>query len=74
MCPTHEDKESHAFGVNLTGSIDTEEDSEVHSSGLSPAAEEVEPEEGFASHRGIIVYDYDAVSVDDFFDLEEASA
>ena len=30
-------------------------------------------EEKISSHRGIIVYDYDALSVDDFFDLEEAS-
>jgi len=72
MFPTFEDKGSHAFGVNLNGFIDTEEDSDVHSSGLSPAAEE-EPEEKATSHRGIVIYDYDALSVDDFFDLEEAS-
>jgi len=74
MFPAFEDKASHGFGLNLNGFVDPEEDSDVHSSGLSPAAEEEEePEESVTSHRGIVVYDYDALSVDDFFDLEEAS-
>ncbi|KAJ9607740.1 hypothetical protein H2200_007818 [Cladophialophora chaetospira] len=75
MFPTYEDRSSHADSVNNGGFIDTEEESDVHSSGLSPAAEaeDEEPEETATSHRGFVIYDYDAVSVDDFFDLEEAS-
>ncbi|KIW31948.1 uncharacterized protein PV07_03534 [Cladophialophora immunda] len=53
-----------------------EEEYDVHSSGLSPAAEEAEEteEDKTTSHRGIVVYDYNALSVDDFFDLDEASS
>ncbi|OAP60782.1 hypothetical protein AYL99_05784 [Fonsecaea erecta] len=59
-----------------------EKEYEVHSSGLSPAAEEAEDVEEAAGaeedkptgHRGIVVYDYNALSVDDFFDLDEASS
>ena len=49
--------------------------SSVHSSGLSPATEEQDDEEEeVISHRGIAIYDYSALSsVDDFFDLDEAS-
>ncbi|ETI22434.1 hypothetical protein G647_06509 [Cladophialophora carrionii CBS 160.54] len=46
---------------------------DVHSSGLSPATEEPQDEKDVSSHRGIVIYDYGALSVDDFFDLDEAS-
>ncbi len=73
MFPTSKNNERTAFGANLTGYIDPAEECDVHSSGLSPAIEDAEAEEGLTSHRGIVIYDYDTVSVDDFFDLEEAS-
>ncbi|KIX94399.1 uncharacterized protein Z520_09785 [Fonsecaea multimorphosa CBS 102226] len=62
------------FAVNKSTNVDEEND--VHSSGLSPAAEEVAEavEDNPTSHRGIVVYDYNALSVDDFFDLDEASS
>ena len=49
-----------------------DKDVEVQSSGLSPAAEQ--EEEDKISPAGIVMYDYSALSVDDFFDLDEASA
>lgn len=54
-------------------------ETDVHSSGLSPASQdddqegEEEEEDKHTSPAGIVVYDYSALSVDDFFDLEEAS-
>ncbi|OAL36983.1 hypothetical protein AYO20_03752 [Fonsecaea nubica] len=75
------------FAVSESTCADDEYD--VHSSGLSPAAEEAEAleagevetaetaepaEEQTTSHRGFVVYDYSVLSVDDFFDLDEASS
>ncbi|KIW95184.1 uncharacterized protein Z519_03768 [Cladophialophora bantiana CBS 173.52] len=68
------------FDFAVNESTNAEEEYDVHSSGLSPAAEETEEteevaaEEKTTSHRGIVVYDYSALSVDDFFDLDEASS
>lgn len=72
MFPPFEDKSSYIGGISNGGFMAAQEESDVHSSGLSPAAEEEDEETG-TSHRGIVIYDYDALSVDDFFDLEEAS-
>ena len=70
--------DSHGLGIASMDVIKIEPEDDVYSSGLSSAAEELEESEKATSHRGIIVYDYDdyeydAVSVDDFFDLDEAS-
>lgn len=72
MFPTFTEKDIRS-GWQLHSTTHSKKNFEVHSSGLSPAMEAVEEEDTTPSHRGIVVYDYDAVSVDDFFDLEEAS-
>ncbi|KIW67140.1 hypothetical protein PV04_06412 [Phialophora macrospora] len=73
MFPALAHKEPQDIGVELMGSIKAEREYDVHSSGLSPAAEEAGEEDEVGSHRGIVIYDYSALSVDDFFDLDEAS-
>jgi hypothetical protein len=72
MSATTATKQSHGLSAGLLNNIKLETQGEVYSSGLSPAAEETEEEEG-TIHRGFVVYDYNALSVDDFFDLDEAS-
>jgi len=73
MFPAFTSKDSHGLGIELTDPTKTELDCDGYSLGLSTAANEREGEGQATSHRGIVVYDYDALSVDDFFDLDEAS-
>jgi hypothetical protein len=73
MFPALAPKRNQGLGGEMMGSAPTEREYDVHSSGLSPAAEEAADEGEVASHRGIVIYDYGALSVDDFFDLDEAS-
>jgi len=73
MFPAFTSKDSHGLGIELTDTIKTELGCDDYSFGLSTAANELEGEGKASSHRGIVVYDYDALSVDDFFDLDEAS-
>ena len=71
--PTFADEEGHGLGIELIDSIKSKRYCGGHSSVLTPLAGHDGEEEQVSSHRGIVVYDYDALSVDDFFDLDQAS-
>ncbi|KIX04508.1 uncharacterized protein Z518_05378 [Rhinocladiella mackenziei CBS 650.93] len=67
--------EYYPRGLPTKSITDREAAEDVHSSGLSPAPNEDEEEE--TNHKtpgGIVIYDYSDLSVDDFFDLDEASS
>jgi len=69
--PTFEDKSIPEIG---TGLIDQTDITDKYLSGSNSAAgEPIGKADAATTHMGIVVYDYDSVSVDDFFDLEEAS-
>jgi hypothetical protein len=72
MFPAFTRKDTHGLGIELTDPTKTELDCDGYSLGPG-TANKVEGEGKATSHRGIVVYDYDALSVDDFFDLDEAS-
>ncbi|EXJ58600.1 hypothetical protein A1O7_06027 [Cladophialophora yegresii CBS 114405] len=73
MLPQNPPKGTQALGNESTSSVKTPREYDVHSSGLSLATDEAQDESDVTSHRGIVIYDYGALSVDDFFDLDEAS-
>ena len=70
MFATPEDKRPHSFVMD---SLSKDTDYDAHLSKVSPTAEGLDEEAITTTHKGIVVYDYDALSVDDFFDLDEAS-
>jgi len=74
MFPAIGHQTSYDFGLGSSGSTNADRDYDVHSSGLSPAAVEDGEEEKDTTPKGFVIYDYSALSVDDFFDLDEASS
>lgn len=71
MFPPSHEVETGFAEYEYAVTTNDERESDIHSSGLSPAAEEDEGED--TSPAGIAMPVHTALSVDDFFDLEEAA-
>lgn len=74
MFPTMGGRTNGDFGFQSSGFTNADRDCDVHSSGLSPAADQEDEEESDPTPKGYVVYNHSTLSVDDFFDLDEASS